>query len=523
MYFSLQIIKSAYDGLKKLDPGEGKSRKEKVSGLRYLFATSELLKSLEASTLDLSVGSVSKQKFINAVGRVVALNQDGLYTKDFHQEIDEKADYGVGSNFTTTRLAHSRSQDILYPGRPAPLLSLEKEQISIVDNIEAVLEKAYGISQVKVELCLWLLRNENFDDQSNTVTSATLLSLIKDHLNKLYTAEVVDAILPSLEEISVFTQQIKDDYFVVEKTDYIPPIEEDKESIKELEFVELRSRVLANDLSDDNEILSIVQQLLERGAKGIIFSGPPGTSKTWYALKVAIKIVDGNQEKIERVQFHPSYTYEDFIEGLVSTGSSFGSEPLFKPKSKVFLNLCERAEKDIDNLYILIIDEFSRGDPSKVFGELLTYIEPDYREIKFRLPYSEREISIPQNVIVFATMNPYDKSVIDLDSAMERRFNVIELLPNVAVLTKLLATSGLSGDYTEKIVNFFNTANRLSPHGFGHTYFKDVKDEIDFILLWNHKLKFIFEKMFRFKEDAFKEIRDSYIQIISEKNQSQIE
>ena len=239
-------------------------------------------------------------------------------------------------------------------------------------------------------------------------------------------------------------------------------------------------------------------------------------------MKVAIKIINGDEVKLERVQFHPSFTYEDFIEGLVSTGSATGSEPMFKPKDKVFLNLCEKARSNTDSLHILIIDEFSRGDPSKIFGELLTYIEPDYREIKFRLPYSEKEISIPQNVVIFATMNPYDKSVVDLDSAMERRFEVIELLPSVDILRTLLTKSGIKGELLGKVIEFFNTANRLSPHGFGHTYFKGVSEEIDFILLWNHKLKFIFEKMFRFKEDTYKEIRQSYINIINEPNKDDI-
>lgn len=523
MFFSTSIIKSAYDDLIKIDRGLGKSRKEKVSGLRYLLATSELLRTSGLNTLDLSLGSTWKQPFIDAVGKIVALNQEGLYTKDFSKEIDKKSDFGVGSNFTTTRLANSRSQDILYPGRPAPLLLLQKEQVSILDNIEAVLETSYGIKQVKPELCIWLLRNEDFGEQDNILSPSGLLLLITERLNSHYTLEVVNAILPSEEELNNFLQKIEGDYFVAEKIDYIPLSKEYEKPMEELASVELRARVLTNDLPDDDKIFSIVQQLLERGAKGIIFSGPPGTSKTWYALKVAIKIVDNNQERLERVQFHPSYTYEDFIEGLVSTGSTLGSDPLFSPKSKVFLNLCEKAEKDVDNLYILIIDEFSRGDPSKVFGELLTYIEPDYREIKFRLPYSEREVSIPQNIIIFATMNPYDKSVVDLDSAMERRFNVIELLPNSILLTTLLTNSNLSGETIGKVVAFFNIANKLSPHGFGHTYFKDIKDEIDFILLWNHKLKFIFEKMFRFKEDAFKEVRDSYIQIISEPNQSEIQ
>ncbi|MBE0471867.1 MAG: AAA family ATPase [Methyloprofundus sp.] len=520
MFFSHDLIKSAYKKLIKLDSSDGKSRKEKVSGLRYLIATSQLLHQEKTESVNLAVGSLLRNEFINAVGNVVALNEQGLYSKDFANELDTKRDYGVGSNFFTTRLANSRSQDIEYPGRPAALLFLTQEHASILPNVSQTLSDSYGIESVKTELCIWLLRNEDFNVITKTVSSDDLTNLITEKLDEKYTPEIVASISPTDTELQNFISGIKNDFFVDEKPDY-SDIAMISEAIS-VDPVALVARVLSNDLSDDNDIFNIVQKLLTRGAKGILFTGPPGTSKTWYALKVALKIIVGDENKLERVQFHPSFTYEDFIEGLVSTGSASGTDPMFKPKDKVFLNLCEKARSDTDNLYILIIDEFSRGDPSKIFGELLTYIEPDYREINFRLPYSEKVISIPQNIVIFATMNPYDKSVVDLDSAMERRFDVVELLPSVDILRSLLLDSGVDGDTIGKIIKFFNTANKLSPHGFGHTYFKGATEEIDFILLWNHKLKFIFEKMFRFKDDAYKEVRQSYVDIISEANKDSI-
>lgn len=519
MFFSHDFIESAYNGLIKLDSSDGKSRKEKISGLRYLIATSQLLHQENASNVNLAVGSELRGQFVDAVGNVVALNDEGLYSKDFSHELDTKKDYGVGSNFFTTRLANSRSQDVRYPGRPANLLALEQEHVSILENVSQTLKDSYGVENIKSELCVWLLRNEDFGQQQDSISAKDLLQLISDKLIEKYTADIVSAISPSEPELDLYLSNVSQPYFVIEKPDY-SDIANIPEAIEPV--IPLSAKVLENDLSDDDEVFNIVQQLLTRGAKGILFSGPPGTSKTWYALKVALKIINGDEGRLERVQFHPSFTYEDFIEGLVSTGSASGTDPMFKPKDKVFLNLCEQARSDTDNLYILIIDEFSRGDPSKIFGELLTYIEPDYREINFRLPYSEKEISIPQNVVIFATMNPYDKSVVDLDSAMERRFEVLELLPSVEILRMLLNNSGIQGELLGKVIEFFNTANRLSPHGFGHTYFKGVSEEIDFILLWNHKLKFIFEKMFRFKDDAYQEVKQAYTNIISEQNKDDI-
>ena len=76
--------------------------------------------------------------------------------------------------------------------------------------------------------------------------------------------------------------------------------------------------------------------------------------------------------------------------------------------------------------------------------------------------------------------------------------------------------SGAQDSILGNIISFFNTANQLSPHGFGHTYFKNVNSDVDFILLWNHKLKFVFEKMFRFKDDSYKQVKDAYTNIVSE-------
>lgn len=520
MFFSYELVKRAYDSLINLDSSIGKSRKEKVSGLRYLFAVSRLLRRTNSKTINLAVGSELRKDFITAVGDIVALNEQGLYTKDFGGELETGTDYGVGSNFLTTRLANSRSQDVPYPGRPESLLLLKKESVSIFGNVKQTLVNSYGVGKIKPGLCVWLLRNDEFNATAEKVDVKELHRFIETKLSETYTEDVATAIIPTVDEIKKFLKDFDSNIFVQQKPDFSKVA--NNLSAQPSESIVLPARILSNDLPDNDPVFNVVQQLLTRGTKGVLFLGPPGTSKTWYALKVALKIVEGDENRIERVQFHPSFTYEDFIEGLVSTSSISGTDPLFKPKDKVFLNLCEKARVDTDNLYILIIDEFTRGDASKIFGELLTYIEPDYREIKFRLPYSEKEISIPQNLVIFATLNPYDRSVVDLDAAMERRFDVVELLPNIDTLKSFLQQSNVDGERLGKIIGFFNTANKLSLHGFGHTYFKGVAKEPDFILLWNHKLKFIFEKMFRFKKDAYDEVRQAYIGIISDEHKNNI-
>lgn len=519
----------AYSGLINLDLSNGKSRQEKISGLRHLIAASYILNRDKTNTIDLSVGSSLRTDFIEAVGNVVSLDNTGKYSKDFSEIFDKKKDYGVGSNFYTTRLAASRYTNIEYPGRPGSLLLLEEESVSILSNVSTTLHDLYGIGEIKAALCIWLLRDENFDVSTASIPENELHTLINTKLRERYTLDVVEAIMPTSAD---YNQLLKNqsDYFHSEKANYFLCAVPDKGIAPEKETTSKgapsnkvqSSNVLINDLSEDDNIFKVVQQLLTRGTKGLLFSGPPGTSKTWYALKIALKLIDGEENQLERIQFHPAYTYEDFIEGMISTGSVAGNEPMFQPKDKVFLTLCTKARVDSDNLHIMIIDEFSRGDPSKIFGELLTYIEADYRGVEFKLPYSEKVISIPDNVVIFATMNPYDKSVVDLDSAMERRFDVIELLPNAEILSSLLSDNDVDGTVKSSVFKFFNAINRLSPHGFGHTYFKDIRDEEDFILLWNHKLKFIFKKMFRFKDDSYDEVRDAYLEIISDQNKSLI-
>ncbi|MDX1447019.1 McrB family protein [Lishizhenia sp.] len=521
MYFSEEFVLTAYKGLKNIDPSIGKSRQEKVSALRHLLASCELMKSYNTELVNLKVNeNKARADFIKAVSRIVALDEQGNYTVDFDLDFAERSDYGVRSNFFTTRLKDSRSHSVEYPGRPKALLHMDNEVVSLTKDINENLKSAFNIEEIRAYLVLWLFRGENFSFTSEKISSSELVAELDNKLKTIYPSNIANLLVPTDSELANVMSMCST-HLANEKANLGIILSLQAEATDE-STVKEKAHVLENNLSDADEVYVSATKLLERGSKGILLSGPPGTSKTWYALKLAMKLTDGDFNRISRVQFHQSYSYEDFIEGLVATGSIGGTEPLFKPKFKTFVNLCLKAKNDIDNNYYLIIDEFTRGDPSRIFGELLTYIEADYRDIEFILPYSEEKFYVPQNVIILATMNPYDKSVIDLDAAMERRFEIIELAPNRDILTSFLTKNSVSGPVIGKIVNFFNTLNRYAEHGFGHTYFKDIKSEEDLIILWNHKLKFILEKMFKYKEDALKEVRNSYLEVVSEEGKGKI-
>ena len=228
---------------------------------------------------------------------------------------------------------------------------------------------------------------------------------------------------------------------------------------------------------------------------GIIFVGPPGTSKSWSAARLAVALVDGDRSRVRFVQFHPSFQYEDFVEGFVPRKSGG-----FKLVSKHFLDLCDIARDGSDLPAVLVIDELSRGDPGRVFGEALTYIEKSKRGLKFNLA-SGREIDVPDGLVVLATMNPLDRGVDEVDAALDRRFAKIAMEPDDVLLANFLGDAGMDGALLQRILRFFREVNSMANSNpfasLGHTYFIGVKDEDGLRRVWEHQLRFHFDKAFR--------------------------
>ena len=163
---------------------------------------------------------------------------------------------------------------------------------------------------------------------------------------------------------------------------------------------------------------------LIRTKKNVILQGAPGVGKTFAAKRLAYSMMGvKDQNRVMMIQFHQSYSYEDFIMGFRP------SETGFELKKGAFYNFCKKAEIDSDNEYFFIIDEINRGNLSKIFGELFILIESDKRGIQLQLLYSDEKFSVPKNVYIIGMMNTADRSLAMLDYALRRRFAFYEMRP----------------------------------------------------------------------------------------------
>lgn len=196
---------------------------------------------------------------------------------------------------------------------------------------------------------------------------------------------------------------------------------------------------LAGKLFVDEPWLQDTLDLLER-RRQVIFYGPPGTGKT-YIAKALAEHATGAPPRI--VQFHPSYSYEDFVEGYRPAVEDAGL--VYRIKHGPFLEIAEQASKNPEQNFVLVIDEINRGNIAKIFGELYFLLE--YRDEPVRLLYGEQPFQLPANLYIVGTMNTSDRSIALLDAAMRRRFAFVELHPDQpptsSVLTRWLSAHGL--------------------------------------------------------------------------------
>lgn len=241
----------------------------------------------------------------------------------------------------------------------------------------------------------------------------------------------------------------------------------------------------------------IVELLFRK--KNIILQGAPGVGKTFLARKVAYQLIGQmKDENIETVQFHQSYSYEDFMQGIRPSTSGE-----FKVRDGIFYNFCERAKENAEDTFVFIIDEINRGNLSKIFGELMMLIESDKRSPRYalKLTYSEEDspkFYVPENVYIIGCMNTADRSIAIVDYALRRRFAFCPIEPELGESFKAFLCSELSKEFVNKICDKLNRVNSIiretSSLGIGleigHSYFCQISSVDDENEWWKSICKY---------------------------------
>ena len=268
-------------------------------------------------------------------------------------------------------------------------------------------------------------------------------------------------------------------------------------------------QALADELMFPVEFLERVEQLLEDKHQ-VIFQGPPGTGKTYTAKKLA-DCLAGSEERVRLVQFHPSYAYEDFVQGF--RPSLDDGQPGFKMKDGPLLDMAKMARQEPDEKHFLVIDEINRGNLAKVFGELYFLLE--YRDEKMGLLYSEsgEMFAMPENLYIIGTMNTADRSIALVDLALRRRFYFVEFHPDEwpvkGLLGRWLDTNNSEMAWAAGIVD---RANELLRDGgareaaIGPSYLmKEGLDEEKAKRVWEHNvLPYVKEHLYGETDEGLK-------------------
>ena len=244
-----------------------------------------------------------------------------------------------------------------------------------------------------------------------------------------------------------------------------------------------------------NEILN----LLKNNCQQIILQGPPGTGKTRLAKQIARYMVKGEiepkiddiKDQVKLIQFHPSYSYEDFVRGIVATPTDDGKSVKYETKNRILAQMAKQAKVEFDQEgenakpYILIIDEINRANLSSVLGELIYALENRDEPVESMYELNgNREIILPSNLYIIGTMNTADRSIGHIDYAIRRRFAFESVLPDIRAIN--LKEGRTLFEKVEKLFKKDDNqkADTLSPEFnpddvmLGHSYFiaKDINE-----------------------------------------------
>ena len=285
------------------------------------------------------------------------------------------------------------------------------------------------------------------------------------------------AVLKTLTDITQYTEY-------VEKLNALFELDQDEEfSEKEVVYPTYTSQNFLSDVYiSEKEYRTLVELLYEK--KNVILQGAPGVGKTFAARRLAYSVMGvQDPERVMMVQFHQSYSYEDFIMGYRPTENGG-----FVLKLGPFYNFCKKAENDSENEYFFIIDEINRGNISKIFGELFMLVEKDKRaKVKLQLLYSDERFSVPENIYIIGLMNTADRSLAMLDYALRRRFAFYDMKPGFETEKFIEYRMNLHNPKFDKLIAAIESLNNTIAaddslgEGFviGHSYFCNLKNVDD--------------------------------------------
>ena len=279
------------------------------------------------------------------------------------------------------------------------------------------------------------------------------------------------AVMKTLTEITAYKDYV-DKLNAMFESDSIDDVDE-----QEIEYPAYDAEdFLAEVFMDEDSYETLVA--LVRNKKNVILQGAPGVGKTFAAKRLAYSMMgEKNPNRVMMVQFHQSYSYEDFVMGFRP------SESGFELKRGAFYNFCKLAEIDSENEYFFIIDEINRGNLSKIFGELFMLIEGDKRGVELQLLYADEKFSVPSNVYIIGMMNTADRSLAMLDYALRRRFAFFEMKPGFDTDDFREYRMGLASEKFDRLVSCVENLNTAIAadeslgEGFcvGHSFFCNLK------------------------------------------------
>jgi MoxR-like ATPase len=283
---------------------------------------------------------------------------------------------------------------------------------------------------------------------------------------------------------------------------------------------------LADSILIEVEYVEKLQRLLD-DKKQIILYGPPGTGKTYVAQQFA-RYLAGSTDRTKVIQFHPSYTYEDFFEGFrpaIEDGNA-----VFKLYDGPLKRITKSAAANPSETYVLIIDEINRGNLAKIFGELYFLLE--YRNHSIELQYSQEVFRLPSNLRIIGTMNTADRSIALIDSALRRRFYFVEFFPDrppvEGLLRRWLQRHQIEMEWIADVVDAVNNELEERHLTIGPSYFMKLGLDEEWVeMIWDHSIIPYLEEHFfgqpdRINAFALKDIRSKLKSKVLEQTQEEL-